>query len=266
MAALASSDLPTLAATASQLLPIPPALKVTPRAIYVGDPKQLVDLLVSKVATAILEITRTKGNQPLYKLKLRCKTLFQGNIEVFFLLDYPNQRLIESCSAKGEPEVVCRMSREDDIEARDKERALTYLSNLDLALSFWSMRMEEEVKKVFPDKTPVQVDKFHRQGLLEMRINSFVKDFSLDKFILTCDSKNATPCFHVSFGWITGTEDPRSSEHTWGYKFEMSPFPQFPPVSRSRKPAQSAAERQEALLKKRKVTEKEEGEQDSQEA
>ena len=83
MAALAaSSDLPTLAAVASQLLPIPPSIKVTPRAVYVGDPKQLVDLLVSKVATAILEITRTKGNQPLYKLKLRCKTLFTGNIEV----------------------------------------------------------------------------------------------------------------------------------------------------------------------------------------
>ena len=61
--ASASSDLSTLAAAAVQLLPIPPPLKVTPRAIYVGDPKQLVDLLVSKVATAILEITRTKGNQ-----------------------------------------------------------------------------------------------------------------------------------------------------------------------------------------------------------
>lgn len=102
MAALAaSSDLPTLAHVASQLLPIPPSIKVTPRAVYVGDPKQLVDLLVSKVATAILEITRTKGNQPLYKLKLRCKTLFTGNIEVFFLLDYPNQRLLESANYKG---------------------------------------------------------------------------------------------------------------------------------------------------------------------
>lgn len=102
MAALAtSSDLPILASAASQLLPIPPSIKVTPRAVYVGDPKQLVDLLVSKVATAILEITRTKGNQPLYKLKLRCKTLFVGNIEVYFLLDYPNQRLIESANFKG---------------------------------------------------------------------------------------------------------------------------------------------------------------------
>ena len=256
MAALtASSDLTALASVASQLLPIPPSIKVTPRAVYVGDPKQLVDLLVSKVATAILEITRTKGNQPLYKLKLRCKTLFTGNIEVFFLLDYPNQRLIESANFKGEPEVVCRMSRDGDIEAQDKERAQQYLSNLDLALNFWSLKMEEEVKKVYPDKTPVQVDKFCRDGLLEMKINSFVKDFSLPKFLLTCDSKNATPCFHVSFGWITGTEDPRSSEQTWGYKFELSPFPQYPPTSRSRKPAVSASERQEALLKKRKTEE-----------
>ena len=54
-------------------------------------------------------------------------------------------------------------------------------------------------------------------GLLEMKINSFVKDFSLPKFLQTCDSKNATPCFHVSFGWITATEDPRSSEQTWGF-------------------------------------------------
>lgn len=253
--ASASSDLPTLASAASQLLPIPPSLKVTPRAIYVGDPKQLVDLLVSKVATAILEITRTKGNQPLYKLKLRCKTLFPGNIEVYFLLDYPNQRLIESANFKGEPEVVCRMAREGESEAQDKERALQYINNLDLALNFWSLKMEEEVRKVYPDKTPVQVDKFCRDGLLEMRINSFVKDFSLPKFLLTCDSKSATPCFHVSFGWITGTEDPRSTDQTWGYKFELSPFPQFPPTSRSRKPAVSASERQEAMLKKRKVTE-----------
>lgn len=247
-----SSDL------AVPLLPIPPSLKVTPKAIYVGDPKQLVDLLVSKVATPILEITRTKGNQPLYKLKLRCKTLFPGNIEVYFLLDYPNMRLIESASFKGEPEAVCRMSREGDVEALDKDRARQYVANLDLALNFWSLKMEEEVLKIYPDKTPVQVDKFCRDGLLEMKINSFVKDFSLAKFLQTCDSKSATPCFHVSFGWITATEDPRSNEQTWGFKFELSPFPQYPPTSRSRKPAQSASERQEALLKKRKVEEREE--------
>lgn len=155
----------------------------------------------------------------------------------------------------GEPEVVCRMSRDGDVEAQDKERALQYLSNLDLALNFWSLKMEEEVRKVYPDKTPVQVDKFCRDGLLEMKINSFVKDFALPKFLLTCDSKQATPCFHVSFGWITGTEDPRSTEQTWGYKFELSPFPQYPPTSRSRKPAVSAAERQESLMKKRKTEE-----------
>ena len=193
--------------------------------------------------------------QPLYKLKLRCKTLFPGNIEVYFLLDYPNQRLIESASFKGEPEVVCRMARDGDVEAQDKDRAQQYLHNPDLALNFWSLKMEEEVRKVYPDKTPVQVDKFCRDGLLEMKINSFVKDFTLPKFLLTCDSKSATPCFHVSFGWITGTEDPRSTEQSWGYKFELSPFPQFPPASRSRKPTVSASERQEALLKKRKVDE-----------
>jgi hypothetical protein len=220
----------------------------------VGDPKQLVELLVSKVATAILEITRTKGNQPLYKLKLRCKTLFPGNIEVYFLLDFPNQRLIEGVSYKGDAEVHCRMPRDTDLaESIDKERAQQYLSNLDLALSFWSTKMEEEVRKVYPDKTPVQVDKFCREGLLEMKINTFVKDFALPKFLLLCESKSATPCFHVSYGWITGTEDPRSSDQTWGFKFELSPFPQYPVTVRSRKPAASASERQEALLKKRKV-------------
>lgn len=250
------SDLSVVGSGSSVLLPIPPSIKVTPRAIYVGDPKQLVDLLVSKVATAILEITRTKGNQPLYKLKLRCKTLFAGNIEVFFLLDYPNQKLLPSTNYKGDPEIVCRMSREaSEVIALDKERALTYLSNLDLALNFWSLKMEEEVKKVYPDKTPVQVDKFSRDGLLELKINSFVKDFTLDKFLHTCDSKSATPCFHVSYGWITGTEDPRSSDQTWGYKFELSPFPQYPPSTRSRKPAVSASERQETLMKKRKTEE-----------
>jgi hypothetical protein len=30
-------------------LPIQPALKITPSAVYVGDPKQLVDLLSSQV-------------------------------------------------------------------------------------------------------------------------------------------------------------------------------------------------------------------------
>jgi hypothetical protein len=35
----------------------------------------------------------------------------------------------------------------------------------------------------------------------------------------------------------------------------LSPFPQYPPSSRSRKPTVSASERQEALLKKRKTEE-----------
>ena len=238
------------------LLPIPPALKVTSKAIYVGDPRQLVELLVSKVATAILEITRTKGNQPLYKLKLRCKTLFPGNIEVYFLLDFPNQSLFEGSSYKGDAEVHTRMDRDSDSwPVVDMERALTYRTNLDIALGFWSVKMEEEVKKVYPDKTPVQVDRYCREGLLEMKINSFVKDFTLSKFISVCESKSATPCFHVSYGWITGTEDPRSTDQTWGFKFELSPYPQYPIAVRTRKPAIPAAERQEALLKKRKTEE-----------
>ena len=236
------------------LLPIPPALKVTSKAIYVGDPRQLVELLVSKVATAILEITRTKGNQPLYKLKLRCKTLFPGNIEVYFLLDFPNQSLFEGSSYKGDAEVHTRMDRDSDSwPVVDMERALTYRTNLDIALGFWSVKMEEEVKKVYPDKTPVQVDRYCREGLLEMKINSFVKDFTLSKFLTVCEAKSATPCFHVSYGWITGTEDPRSADQTWGFKFELSPYPQYPIAVRTRKPAIPAAERQEALLKKRKT-------------
>lgn len=250
----ASSSEPTTRA----LLPIPPVLKVTSKAIYIGDPKQLVELLVSKVATAILEITRTKGNQPLYKLKLRCKTLFPGNIEVYFLLDFPNQTLFEGTNYKGDPEIHTRMDRESEVwPVVDQARALQYRANLDIALGFWSVKMEEEVKKVYPDKTPVQVDRYCREGLLEMKVNSFVKDFALDRFVSVCNAKSATPCFHVSYGWITGTEDPRSNEQAWGFKFELSPYPQYPVAVRTRKPAIPAAERQEALLKKRKVEEEE---------
>jgi len=241
---------------ADVLLPIPPAFKVTPKSVYVGDPKQLVDLLASGVATPILEITRTKGGMPLYKLKLRCKTLFAGNLDVYFLIDYPNQKLImEATPAEGKAaEVLLQLGEEGSTwECKDQERASKYAENLNDAITFWSVLMEQEVIKVYPDKVPTQVDRYCREHLISMKPNVFGgKAFDLAAFLGECDRRRGTPCFKVAYGWAASKEDPRSTEHMWGFKFELSPFPQYPVVSRSRKPV-SASDKQEAIVKKRKT-------------
>jgi len=248
-------------------LPIPPAFRVTNKAVHVGDPKQLVDLLTSEVAAPILEIARTKNNMPLYKCKLRCKTLFQGNLDVYFLLDYPNQALkMEDAPLEGKaPEVVVRLPTEHAAPCLEfqavlhADRAEKYAMNLELALNFWALLMEAEVKRVFPDKTPIQVDQLAREGVLSLRTNPFSnKPFELASFLGECNKKQGTPCFKVGYGWIASKEDPRSEEHLWGFKFDLSPYPQFPATVRSRKPAESAAKKQETLLKKRKVADDEE--------
>lgn len=237
----------------AELLPILPPLKVTPKAVYIGDPDQLVRLLVSGVATAILEVKTSKSNQPVFKPKLRCKTLFQGNLYVYFLLDFPNIPI----RIQDEPEgLIVDMNRQSEVwaDVRDMERAIQYRNNLDLALNFWCIKMEEEVRKLYPDRTPVDTSRFTSTGLLELKLNPFIKEFSASEFISKCGEKKSFPCFTVSYGWILGSEDPRTKEQPWGFKFELSPYAQSVPVLRGK----SAKDKQEELLKKRKVVVEEE--------
>lgn len=241
---------------ASTLLPIPASLKVTPKSVYVGDPKQLVDLLSSGVAAPILDVTRTKGNMPLFKYKLRCKTLFNGNLDIYFLTDFPNQGLIASpCVTEvDKSEIVLKMSTDEDAtwECQDQARATRYAVNLESALNYWAVLMEEEVRKVYPDKVPVQVDRYAREGAIVMKPNVFgSKEFNLPEFLRGCVARNGTPCFKVAYAWLASTEDLRSDNHMWGVKFELSPYPQFPASIRVRKPI-SAAEKKVELDKKRK--------------
>lgn len=239
----------------SNELPIPSAFKVTPKAVYVGEPAQLVSLLASGVATAVLEVTRTKGQIPLYKPKLRCKTLFEGNVDVYFHLDWPNQVLEpKQDAASGELSLEVALlgeSRADVAGITDKVRAQRFADNLQLALSYWATKMEDSVRSSYPDRTPVQIDRLQKEDVLELRINAFVKNFDLPQFLSSCVARKGIPCFRVVYGWISSKEDPRSTEQPWGFKMELSPYAQFPPVPRSRKQV-SAVERQEQLLKKRK--------------
>lgn len=237
----------------AELLPILPPLKVTPKAVYIGDPDQLVRLLVSGVATAILEVKTSKSNQPVFKPKLRCKTLFQGNLFVYFLLDFPNIPIEYVEEPEGLSVNLDRAS-ESWAGVRDMERAITYRNNLDLALSFWSLKMEEEVRKLYPDRTPQDVSRFTTSGLLELKLNPFIKEFAPQDFIAKCVEKKSFPCFTVSYGWILGSEDPRTKEQPWGFKYELSPYAQTVPVPRSK----GAKDKQEELLKKRKVASEEE--------
>ena len=237
----------------AELLPILPPLKVTPKAVYVGDPDQLVRLLVSGVAQAILEVKTSKSNQPVFKPKLRCKTLFQGNLFVYFLLDFPNIPIEYIEEPEG---LVVNLDRSGAALAgvRDAERAIQYRNNLDLALNFWSLKMEDEVKKLYPDRIPQDVSRFTTSGLLELKLNPFIKEFSAQDFIDKCREKKSFPCFTVSYGWILGSEDQRTKDQPWGFKYELSPYAQTVPVPRSK----GAKEKQEELLKKRKVASEEE--------
>ncbi len=246
----------------AQMLPIIPALKVSGGKVYVGHPKQLVDLLANDVATPILDISKTKGGMNLFKPKLRCGTLFSGNLEMYFLLDYPNQSLtLDLVPVEGkEAEVLYILPKKDAqyvsrINALDTQRALEYAEALDQALNFWAVLMEEEVKRVYPDKTPTQIDRFAREGILSMKPAIFgAQSFELPSFLKDkCDAKKGIPCFKIGFGWVGSKEDPRSNDHPWGFKFELSPFPQYAPTPRIRNKPLSAAQKQEEIVKKRKV-------------
>jgi len=236
-------------------LPVPLALKVSGRNVYVGHPKQLVDLLAAEVATPIIEITRTKGGMPLYKLKLRCKILFEGNLDVCFLLDYPNQSLTsEIVDGQILPDVVFQLPTDTrSTRAVDIQRAEFYGTHLETALNFWAQLMEQQVASVYPDKTPLQMDRLARDSVISMKPAVFGEQtFELSSFLKKCDQQKGIPYFKVSFGWIASKEDPRSDNHAWGFKFEISPYLQLPPSARVRKPV-SAAEKKEQLDKKRKT-------------
>lgn len=241
-------------------LPLQPPLKITSSAVYVGEPKQLVDLLASEVAQPVIEIHRTKGGMPLFKCLLRCKTLFAGNLPVFFLSDYPNIPLTLETQADEKVEVVMRAfapgtPAETEVSGFiDDERARDYFVHLEQAIAFWGEKMEDEVSKVYTDKTPKHVGKYATDGIISMKVSAFQgKPFDAAAFLDKCRAQRSYPAFKISFGWINSSEDPRSKEHAWGFKFEMSIYAQQTEVRKPRAAAVSSGSSVEAAKKKRKA-------------
>lgn len=237
-------------------LPIIQAIKVTPKSFIVGHPKQLVELLASGVATAIVK-SKSKDSGALYECLLRCQLLAPNvNLPVYFCLDNQNQPLIVA----GSRELVTLPVSVDGASLPgvvDAERGLEWNENLELALSYWAIKMEEAVLSLYPDRKPKQVDSYASNGLIEMKVSKFVKDFDVEEFLATTAKRNGFPVFKIAYGWIGSKEDQRSKDHIWGIKFDFSNYAQYPVLPRTRKPAASAAERQEQLLKKRKSAEEE---------
>ena len=235
-------------------LPIQPALKIGTSAVYVGNPKQLVDLLASQVAQPVIEIHRTKGGMPLFKCKLRCKTLFPGNLDVYFLVDYPNVPLSVEKSVEGKDELILSLNPEKSPAVIDLSRAHRFSSDLEEAIAFWSVCMETEVTKVYTDKNPKQIGRIVSEGIINMKINVFQgKEFIPAEFLQLCKERKAFPAFKIAFGWIGSKEDARSEDHLWGFKFELSTFPQYTATRRVRSGAVSAAESVAGTKKKRKA-------------
>ena len=88
----------------------------------------------------MIEIHRTKGGMPLYKCKLRCKALFPGNLDVFFLVDYPNVPLTVEKSLEGKDEIILKLYP-DRAAPIDSARATRFYEFLEEALAFWSVCM-----------------------------------------------------------------------------------------------------------------------------
>ena len=217
-----------MASISTNNLPILPALKISGNTVYVGDPKQLVDLLSTDVAQAIIEVHRTKGNMPLYKCKLRCKTLFAGNLDVAILVDFPNVAITTQPSATDASKEEAVFSLHDTAGAIDLPRALRFQASFSDAIDFWARKMEDEVVKVYTDKTPKQIGAYAQHSRVEGKINVFQgRPFDSSDFFALCVSSKALPAFKISYGWIGSQEDARSEEHIWGFKFEMSIFPQY---------------------------------------
>ena len=209
----------------SATLPLTAPLKITSSAVYVGHPEQLVGLLSSGVAQAVIEIQKTKGGMPLYKALLRCKTLFAGNLPVHMAIDFPNLALSLTDSADGKKEAHVSLSEEGSFI--DEERGRTYIEDLKTVLAFWEDKMEQEVVKIYTDKTPAQKGLL-TSDILALRISPFPgKPFELESFLTDCHNKSAVPCFKIAFGWILSQEDPRSKEHAWGFKFDLLLYPMY---------------------------------------
>jgi hypothetical protein len=229
-------------------LPVQPQLKITAKSVFAGNPRQIADLLVAGVAQAVVEIKKTKSNIPLYMMKLRCATLWTGNLDVIFLLDWPNQKLMDD----GSGLLVSDMKQ---AATEDQDRADEYKAALDVALSYWNVRMEEVVHQLFPDRTPIQCDSFANDSILQLKTPNPVagQEFKLSEFLAGCVHKNGTPGFKISFGWVGTSENRKTTDTLWGFKYELYPWPQYHSApARSRAPARSAAERQATAIEKRK--------------
>lgn len=233
----------------SDSLPIFQAIKVTPKSFIVGHPKQLVELLASGVATAIVK-SKSKDSGAFYECLLRCQLLAPNvNLPVYFCIDNQNHPL----SVAGDTVTMAITSEGNTLPGvNDVERGLEWNENMELALSYWAVKMEEAVLSLYPDRKPKQVDSYATRGVLEMKVSKFVKDFNIEEFLANTARRSGFPVFKIAYGWIGSKEDQRSKDHIWGIKFDFSNYAQFPILPRTRKPAASAAERQEMLLKKRK--------------
>jgi hypothetical protein len=78
-------------------------------------------------------------------------------------------------------------------------------------------------------------------------------EFKLSEFLAGCVHKNGTPGFKISFGWVGTSENRKTSDTLWGFKYELYPWPQYHSApTRSRAPPKSAAERQASAIEKRK--------------
>lgn len=225
-------------------LPILPALKISGNTVYVGHPQQLVDLLSTDVAQAIVEVHRTKGNMPLYKCKLRCKTLFQGNLDVALLVDFPNVPIQIRASEVDASKEEALFSVIASHGVLDAARASRFQTSFQDAVAFWAAKMEDEVTKLYTDKTPKQIGAYVSKGLIEAKINVFQgRPFDAAAFLSFCVAQKALPAFKIAFGWIGSKEDAESEEHIWGFKFEMSIFPQY---TAPRKSLESAKKKRKA--------------------
>lgn len=235
-------------------LPIFQALKVTPKSFIVGHPRQLVELLSTNVATAIVR-SKNKDNTAIFECLIRCPALAPDtNLPVYICLDSQNQPLvIDGDSVKLE------IARSDFVDGKplkgvvDSARAREWNESFELAMTYWAAKMEEAVLALYPDRHPKQVDSFASEGIVDMKVSKFVKDFIVADFLSATTRRNGFPVMKLAYTWIGSKEDPRSRDHIWGMKFDFSNYAQFPIAPRNRKPAVSATEKQELLLKKRKV-------------
>lgn len=230
-------------------LPIFQAIRVTSKSFVAGHPSQIVDLLSSGVATAVLR-GKNNSNVAMYECLLRCPLLAPNvNLPVYFCLDHQNQHLIVDTG------VVCLQLPHENSNARDsaslldEERGQAWSAALTLALSYWEVKMEEAVIALYPNRVPKQVDQYSSKGLIEMKVWG---ETDVPALLSICTRRGGFPCFKLAYTWIGSKEDPRSKEHVFGMKFDFSSYGQYPVTPRTRKPAATASERQEQLLKKRK--------------